>query len=58
MQTGELIQRSTSDIFAIQQFFGTQAIGIGRTALDEFTRLHLIMISETKMLEMVKHIIS
>ncbi|MEM9955162.1 MAG: ABC transporter ATP-binding protein [Chloroflexota bacterium] len=33
MQTGELIQRSTSDIFAIQQFFGTQAIGIGRILL-------------------------
>ena len=30
MQTGELIQRSTSDIFAIQQFFSGQAIGIGR----------------------------
>lgn len=30
MQTGELIQRSTSDIFAIQQFFSVQAIGIGR----------------------------
>jgi len=30
MQTGELIQRSTSDIFAIQQFFSSQAIGIGR----------------------------
>lgn len=33
MQTGELIQRSTSDIFAIQQFFSTQAIGIGRILL-------------------------
>ncbi|GAB5492638.1 MAG: ABC transporter ATP-binding protein [Phototrophicaceae bacterium] len=33
MQTGELIQRSTSDIFAIQQFFATQAIGIGRILL-------------------------
>lgn len=30
MQTGELIQRSTSDIFAIQQFFANQAVGIGR----------------------------
>jgi ATP-binding cassette, subfamily B, bacterial len=30
MQTGELIQRSTSDIFAIRQFFAEQAIGIGR----------------------------
>ena len=33
MQTGELIQRSTSDIFAIQQFFSNQAIGIGRILL-------------------------
>lgn len=33
MQTGELIQRSTSDIFAIQQFFSSQAIGIGRILL-------------------------
>ncbi|MGB7339435.1 MAG: ABC transporter ATP-binding protein [Phototrophicaceae bacterium] len=33
MQTGELIQRSTSDIFAIQQFFSGQAIGIGRIVL-------------------------
>lgn len=33
MQTGELIQRSTSDIFAIQQFFASQAIGIGRILL-------------------------
>ena len=30
MQTGELIQRSTSDIFAIRQFFADQAIGIWR----------------------------
>jgi len=30
MQTGELIQRSTSDIFAIRMFFADQAIGIGR----------------------------
>jgi ATP-binding cassette subfamily B protein len=30
MQTGELIQRSTSDIFAIRQFYADQAIGIWR----------------------------
>jgi len=30
MQTGELITRSTSDIFAIKQLFSSQAIGIGR----------------------------
>src|SRR5690606_4657859 len=33
MQTGELIQHSTSDIFAVQQFFSGQAIGIGRILL-------------------------
>lgn len=33
MQTGELIQRSTSDIFALQQFFSGQALGIGRILL-------------------------
>jgi ATP-binding cassette, subfamily B, bacterial len=33
MQTGELIQRSTSDIFAIQKFFSSQAIGIGRVVI-------------------------
>ena len=33
MQTGELIQHSTSDIFAVQQFFSGQAIGIGRIFL-------------------------
>ncbi len=33
MQTGELIQRSTSDIDAVRQFFAEQAIGIGRIVL-------------------------
>lgn len=32
MQTGELIQRSTSDIFSIRMFFAEQANGIGRIA--------------------------
>jgi ATP-binding cassette subfamily B protein len=30
MQTGELIQRSTSDVDALRKFFADQAIGIGR----------------------------
>lgn len=30
MQTGELIQRSTSDVDAMRRFFADQAIGIGR----------------------------
>jgi ATP-binding cassette subfamily B protein len=33
MQTGELIQRSTSDIDALRRFFSEQAIGIGRMLL-------------------------
>jgi ATP-binding cassette subfamily B protein len=32
-KTGELIQRSTSDIDAIKRFFADQAIGVGRIAL-------------------------
>jgi ATP-binding cassette subfamily B protein len=33
MKTGELIQRSTSDIDAIRRFFADQAIGVGRITL-------------------------
>jgi ATP-binding cassette subfamily B protein len=33
MQTGELIQRSTSDVDALRRFFADQAIGVGRIAL-------------------------
>jgi len=33
MKTGELIQRSTSDIDAIRRFFADQAIGVGRILL-------------------------
>ena len=33
MKTGELIQRSTSDIDAIRRFFADQAIGVGRISL-------------------------
>ncbi len=33
MKTGELIQRSTSDIDAIRRFYADQAIGIGRISL-------------------------
>lgn len=32
-QTGELIQRSTSDVDAIRRFFADQAIGVGRIVL-------------------------
>jgi ATP-binding cassette subfamily B protein len=33
MQTGELIQRSTSDVDALRRFFSDQAIGVGRIIL-------------------------
>lgn len=33
MQTGELIQRSTSDVDALRKFFADQAIGIGRIVI-------------------------
>jgi ATP-binding cassette subfamily B protein len=33
MQTGELIQRSTSDVDALRRFFADQAIGVGRIIL-------------------------
>jgi ATP-binding cassette subfamily B protein len=33
MQTGELLQRSTSDVDAIRRFFAEQGIGIGRIVL-------------------------
>lgn len=33
MQTGELIQRSTSDVDALRRFFADQAIGVGRIFL-------------------------
>lgn len=33
MQTGELIQRSTSDVDALRRFFSDQAIGVGRILL-------------------------
>ncbi len=33
MQTGELIQRSTSDVDAVRRFYADQAIGIGRIIL-------------------------
>ncbi len=33
MQTGELIQRSTSDVDALRRFYSEQAIGVGRIVL-------------------------
>ncbi len=45
MQTGELIQRSTSDVDALRRFFADQAIGVGRIILlfaVNFTALMLL----------------
>mgnify|MGYP005840255861 FL=1 len=45
MQTGELIQRSTSDVDALRRFFADQAIGVGRIILlfsVNFTALLLL----------------
>jgi ATP-binding cassette subfamily B protein len=45
MQTGDLIQRSTSDVDAIRRFFADQAIGMGRIILlfiVNFTALMLL----------------
>ncbi len=45
MQTGELIQRCTSDVDAIRRFFADQAIGLGRIILlflVNFTALMLL----------------
>lgn len=45
MQTGELIQRSTSDVDALRRFFADQAIGVGRIILlftINFTALLLL----------------
>lgn len=43
MQTGELIQRSTSDVDAIRKFFADQAIGIGRIIILFFINFFMIM---------------
>jgi ATP-binding cassette, subfamily B, bacterial len=41
-QTGELIQRSTSDVDAIRRFFADQAIGVGRVFLLFFINFFAI----------------
>lgn len=42
IQTGELIQRSTSDVDAIRRFFADQAIGVGRVFLLFFINFFAI----------------
>ncbi len=43
MQTGELIQRSTSDVDALRKFFADQAIGIGRIVILFVINFTIIM---------------
>lgn len=43
MQTGELIQRSTSDVDALRKFFADQAIGIGRIVILFVINFGMIM---------------
>jgi ATP-binding cassette subfamily B protein len=43
MQTGELIQRSTSDVDALRKFFADQAIGIGRIIILFLVNFSMIL---------------
>ena len=47
MQTGELIQRSTSDVDAVRRFFAEQALGIGRIVL--LFAINFVVISQLSM---------
>lgn len=49
MQTGELIQRSTSDVDAIRKFFADQAIGIGRIIILFTINFFMIMSINTQL---------
>ena len=40
-QTGELIQRSTSDVDALRRFYADQAIGVGRICPALYDQLSL-----------------
>ncbi len=48
-QTGELIQRSTSDVDAIRKFFADQAIGIGRIIILFIINFTMILSINTKL---------
>jgi ATP-binding cassette subfamily B protein len=43
MQTGELIQRCTSDVDALRRFFADQAIGIGRVIIIFFVNFGMLL---------------
>jgi ATP-binding cassette, subfamily B, bacterial len=47
--TGELIQRSTSDVDAVRRFFADQAIGLGRILLLFFVNLSALMLINVRL---------
>jgi len=49
MQTGELIQRCTSDVDAIRRFFADQAIGMGRIILLFIVNFTALMLLNVKL---------
>lgn len=49
MQTGELIQRSTSDVDAMRRFFADQAIGIGRIFILFFVNFGMLLTINVKL---------
>jgi len=48
-QTGELVQRSTSDVDALRRFFADQAIGVGRIVLLFSVNLAALMLLNWKL---------
>jgi ATP-binding cassette subfamily B protein len=49
MQTGELVQRSTSDVDAVRRFFADQAIGVGRIVLLFVVNFIALLTMNTKL---------
>ncbi len=49
MQTGELVQRSTSDVDAVRRFFADQAIGVGRIVLLFVVNFAALLTMNTKL---------
>ena len=49
MQTGELVQRSTSDVDAVRRFFADQAIGVGRIVLLFVVNFVALLTMNTKL---------
>jgi ATP-binding cassette subfamily B protein len=49
MQTGELIQRATSDVDAVRRFFAEQAIGMGRIVLLFLVNLTAVIVLNARL---------